>query len=125
VALGDPSYLKHPNPVENVNKAKEILAEYFHLSSEVLDDDFFKTYLKNFEPIMKEQTQRMSQEIRNKLGGSKQTVIDITSVTLKSEKLEQFAKYLAHQTLNSDRYLLLESLIPAALTNYNNISKST
>jgi len=82
--------------VENVNKAKEILAEYFHLSSEVLDDDFFKTYLKNFEPIMKEQTQRMSQEIRNKYKGSKQTVIDITSVTLKSEKLEQFAKYLAH-----------------------------
>jgi len=45
---------------------------------------------------MKEQTQRMSQEIRNKYKGSKQTVIDITSVTLKSEKLEQFAKYLAH-----------------------------
>ena len=56
MALGDPSYLKHDNPVENVNQAKEILAEYFHLSSEVLDDDFFKTYLKNFEPIMKEQT---------------------------------------------------------------------
>jgi len=64
VALGDPSYLKNSNPVENVNKAKEILAEYFHLSAEVLDDDFFKTYLKNFEPIMKEQIQKMSQEIR-------------------------------------------------------------
>jgi len=54
VALGDPSYLKHHNPVKNVNQAKEILADYFHLSSEVLDDDFFKTYLKNFEPVMKE-----------------------------------------------------------------------
>lgn len=67
----------------------------------------------------------MSNEILKKLGGSKQKVIDITSVTLKSDKLEQFAKYLAHQSLNSDRYLLLESLMPAGLTNYNNVSKST
>jgi hypothetical protein len=52
-------------------------------------------------------------------------VIDIAGVTLKSEKLEQFAKYLAHQSLSSDRFLLLESLVPAGAFNHNNVSKST
>ena len=52
-------------------------------------------------------------------------MIDITVVTLKSEKLQQFAKYLAHQSLNSDRFLLLESLMPAGTFNFNNVSKST
>jgi len=67
----------------------------------------------------------MTKEILTKFKDSKQAVIDIAGVTLKSEKLEQFAKYLAHQSLSSDRFLLLESLVPAGAFNHNNVSKST
>ena len=35
----------------NVEKAKNVLKEMFHLSEKVLDDSFFKTFMRNFEPI--------------------------------------------------------------------------
>lgn len=63
VALSDPSYLKHNTAIENINQAKRILSEYFLLSFEIFDDDFFKTHLKSFEPVLITETKKITSEI--------------------------------------------------------------
>ena len=39
------------DPRANVDRAKEALKDMFYLSEKVLDDSFFKTFMRNFEPV--------------------------------------------------------------------------
>ena len=43
----------------NINQAKSALEKYFNVS-EVLDNEFFKKYLKDFEPVLAEEIQSVS-----------------------------------------------------------------
>ncbi len=48
------------DPRANVNRAKNMLKEVFHLSDKVLDDSFFKTYMRNFEPVFASDLTKMT-----------------------------------------------------------------
>lgn len=63
VALQDESFLKHPEPRKNVEAAKNILKEYFHMGEEVLDDSFFKYFLRDFEPVIASEVDKISLQI--------------------------------------------------------------
>ena len=53
----------------NINQAKSALEKYFNVS-EVLDNDFFKKYLKDFEPVLAEEIQAVSNLVLKASGNS-------------------------------------------------------
>lgn len=44
----------HKDPRRNVDRAKQLLNSVFYLGEKVLDDSFFKTFMRGFEPIFHE-----------------------------------------------------------------------
>ena len=53
----------------NINQAKSALEKYFNVS-EVLDNEFFKKYLKDFEPVLAEEIQSVSNLVLKASGNS-------------------------------------------------------
>lgn len=46
-----------------MERAKSLLKELFHLSEKVLDDSFFKTFMRNFEPVFSSELPQMTKQI--------------------------------------------------------------
>ena len=51
------------DPRANVERAKEVLCNLFHLGSKVFDDSFFRKYLRNFEPIFPSEIAKMTNKV--------------------------------------------------------------
>ena len=51
------------NPRANVERAKEVLCNMFHLGSKVFDDSFFRNYLRNFQPIFPSEISKMTSKV--------------------------------------------------------------
>ena len=123
------------DPRANVDRAKNLLRELFRLSDKVLDDSFFKTFMRSFEPVFSSELPQMTKKVldafaeaRNRENqklakdveqkqrdflnddrvSSIHKVVGVHDLKIKDPKLLQFAKYLAHQTLSSEDKLSLE-----------------
>ena len=48
------------DPRANVERAKSMLKDVYHLSDKVLDDSFFKTFMRSFEPIFESEIAQMT-----------------------------------------------------------------
>ena len=49
--MKDPNFFKDKEGRGNVEKAKEILSEFVPLPDQIIDDSFFKFYMRDFEPV--------------------------------------------------------------------------
>jgi hypothetical protein len=50
-ALNIDSLFKDRNITDNVTQAKNLVSKYFLLADQILDDSFFKIYMRDFEPV--------------------------------------------------------------------------
>ena len=55
--------MRQSEPRKNVDAAKQILNEYFHMSEVCLDDSFFKNFLRDFEPVIASEVDEISLQI--------------------------------------------------------------
>ena len=51
------------------------MRDVFHLSDKVFDDSFFKTFLRNFEPVFSSETAKMTQKVIDALRKAQQRCI--------------------------------------------------
>ena len=65
VTLQDEALWKETSkdPRANVERAKTLLKEMFYLGDKVLDDSFFKNFMRSFEPIFTSELAPMTQKI--------------------------------------------------------------
>ena len=54
----------------NVDRAKQLLKDVFYLGEKVLDDSFFKTFMRNFEPVFQSEVASMTQKVMTALNRS-------------------------------------------------------
>ena len=59
-ALKDPLFLKEHNGRSNVDRSKEVLKEFIPLTNQIIDDDFFKTFMRGFETVSSTEVTQVS-----------------------------------------------------------------
>lgn len=81
--LSDSNFFASSETATNINQAKTALTKYFNVS-EVLDNEFFRKHLKEFEPVIGEDIQAITNLILKKSGNS---ILNLQQVKFEHRKI--------------------------------------